>query len=105
MNTAYQQIRLEGLAKGFGIDIQPAQNLSGKELDRWICAVENAVPVLLLNTDAPIEQRLALAAWMLQGLHASADMASTSLASDGELRAILGGMVPTIELIQSLVEV
>ena len=64
-----------------------------------------AVPVLLLNTDAPIEQRLALAAWMLQGLHASADMASTSLASDGELRAILGGMVPTIELIQSLVEV
>lgn len=64
-----------------------------------------AVPVLLLNTDAPTEQRLALAAWMLQGLHASADMASTSLASDGELRAILGGMVPTIELIQSLVEV
>ena len=64
-----------------------------------------AVPVLLLNTDAPIEQRLALAAWMLQGLHASADMASTSLASDGELRAILGGMVPALELALSLVEV
>ena len=64
-----------------------------------------AVPVLLLNQDAPIEQRLALAAWLLQGLHASADMASTSLASDGELRAILGGMVPALELALSLVEV
>ncbi len=64
-----------------------------------------AVPVLLLNQDAPIEQRLALAAWLLQGLHASADMASTSLASDGELRAILGGMVPALEIALSLVEV
>ena len=64
-----------------------------------------AVPVLLLNQDAPIEQRLALAAWLLQGLHATADMATTSLAGEGELRAMFGGMVPTIELIQSLVEV
>ena len=41
MQTAYQQIRLEGLAKGFGIDVEPAQSLSGPELDRWIDAVED----------------------------------------------------------------
>lgn len=41
MKTAYQQIRLEGLAKGFGIDVEPAQNLSGPELDRWIDRAED----------------------------------------------------------------
>lgn len=41
MKTTYQQIRLEGLAKGFGIDVEPAQSLSGPELDRWIDAAED----------------------------------------------------------------
>ena len=41
MQTAYQQIRLEGLAKGFGINVEPAQNLSGPELDRWIDSAED----------------------------------------------------------------
>lgn len=41
MQTAYQKIRLEGLAKGFDIDVEPAQNLSGPELDRWIDNAED----------------------------------------------------------------
>ena len=41
MPTTYQQIRLEGLAKGFGIDVEPAQSLSGPELDRWIDSAED----------------------------------------------------------------
>ena len=36
MQTAYQQIRLEGLAKGFDIDVEPAQHLSGEALDAWL---------------------------------------------------------------------
>jgi hypothetical protein len=41
MPTTYQQIRLEGLAKGFDIDVEPAQHLSGPELDRWIDSAED----------------------------------------------------------------
>ena len=41
MQTAYQQIRLEGLAKGFDIDVEPAQHLSGEALDAWLNQAED----------------------------------------------------------------
>lgn len=63
MQTAYQQIRLEGLAKGFQIDIQPAQNLSGPELDRWIDTAEDewftAAMMELCSNRVPVPAGLA----------------------------------------------
>ena len=56
MQTAYQQIRLEGLAKGFGIDIQPAQNLSGQALKDWLNAAEDVLFSECLNDLAAMKQ-------------------------------------------------
>lgn len=41
MKTAYQLAHLRNLSNGFGIDVEPAQSLSGPELDRWIDAAED----------------------------------------------------------------
>ena len=35
-HTAYQTARMADLAKGFGVDIQPAMCLTGQELDTWL---------------------------------------------------------------------
>ena len=63
MQTAYQQTHLRNLREGFGIDTTPAQNLSGKELDRWICAVENewlpAAMMELCSNRVPVPAGLA----------------------------------------------
>lgn len=39
--TSYQQTRMDGLQKGFGVDTAPAQHLSGTELDAWLNAAED----------------------------------------------------------------
>jgi hypothetical protein len=39
--TSYQQTRLDGIAKGFGVDVEPAQHLTGQELDTWLDAAED----------------------------------------------------------------
>lgn len=63
------------------------------------------VPVLLLNLDAPSEQRTALAVWLLQILHSTAETASTSAACEVELKDVLANMLPALEIAMSLVEV
>ena len=39
--TSYQQTRMDGLAKSFGVDTAPAQHLTGQELDTWLNAAED----------------------------------------------------------------
>ena len=39
--TTYQQTRMDGLQKGFNVDMTPAQHLSGPELDAWLSAAED----------------------------------------------------------------
>ena len=39
--TEYQQARMDDLAKSFGVDLTPAQHLTGQELDTWLNAVED----------------------------------------------------------------
>ena len=39
--TSYQQTRMDGLQKGFNVDMTPAQHLSGPELDAWLSAAED----------------------------------------------------------------
>ena len=39
--TTYQQTRLDGMQKGFGLNVEPAQSLSGPELDQWLDAAED----------------------------------------------------------------
>ena len=41
MKTAYQLAHLRNLSNGFGIDVEPAQSLSGPELDQWLDAAED----------------------------------------------------------------
>lgn len=39
--TSYQQARLDSMAKGFGVDVEPAQHLAGVDLDTWLNAAED----------------------------------------------------------------
>ena len=39
--TTYQQTRMDGLQKGFDVDMAPAQHLSGQALDQWLDAAED----------------------------------------------------------------
>ena len=39
--TTYQTARMDGLAKSFNVDVAPAQQLSGPELDAWLSAAED----------------------------------------------------------------
>ena len=39
--TSYQQTRMDGLQKGFNVDMAPAQHLSGQALDQWLNAAED----------------------------------------------------------------
>jgi len=39
--TTYQQTRMDGLQKGFNVDMAPAQHLSGQALDQWLNAAED----------------------------------------------------------------
>ena len=39
--TEYQQTRLDGLQKGFNVDVAPAQQLTGQALDAWLNAAED----------------------------------------------------------------
>ena len=43
MRTSYQQARLDGMAQGFGVDVEPAEHLTGKALDAWLNAAEDAL--------------------------------------------------------------
>ena len=40
-HTAYQQTRMDGLQRGFDVDMTPAQQLEGKALDAWLNAAED----------------------------------------------------------------
>jgi hypothetical protein len=39
--TSYQQTRMDGLQKGFDVDMAPAQHLTGQALDQWLDAAED----------------------------------------------------------------
>ena len=39
--TTYQTARMDGLAKSFNVDVAPAQQLSGPELDAWLSSAED----------------------------------------------------------------
>ena len=39
--TTYQQTRMDGLQKGFHVDMTPAQHLNGQALDQWLDAAED----------------------------------------------------------------
>ena len=39
--TTYQQTRMDGLQKGFDVDMAPAQHLTGQALDQWLDASED----------------------------------------------------------------
>lgn len=39
--TTYQQTRMDGLQKGFNVDMTPAQHLTGQALDQWLAAAED----------------------------------------------------------------
>ena len=39
--TTYQQTRMDGLQKGFNVDMTPAQHLNGQALDQWLDAAED----------------------------------------------------------------
>lgn len=39
--TTYQQTRMDGLQKGFNVDMTPAQHLNGQALDQWLAAAED----------------------------------------------------------------
>lgn len=39
--TTYQQTRMDGLQKGFNVDMAPAQHLTGQALDQWLDAAED----------------------------------------------------------------
>ena len=39
--TTYQQTRMDGLQKGFNVDMAPAQHLTGQALDQWLAAAED----------------------------------------------------------------
>ena len=39
--TSYQQTRMDGLQKGFNVDMTPAQHLTGQALDQWLNAAED----------------------------------------------------------------
>lgn len=41
--TSYQQTRMDGLAKSFGVDLTPAQHLTGQELDDWLNSSEDVL--------------------------------------------------------------
>lgn len=40
-HTEYQRVRLDSMSKSFGIDVAPAQHLTGQELDAWLNATED----------------------------------------------------------------
>ena len=39
--TSYQTARLDGLQKGFDVDMAPALHLTGQALDQWLDAAED----------------------------------------------------------------
>ena len=39
--TTYQQTRMDGLQKGFNVDMAPALHLTGQALDQWLDAAED----------------------------------------------------------------
>ena len=39
--TSDQQARMDGLQRGFDVDVTPAQHLTGQELDAWLNAEED----------------------------------------------------------------
>ena len=39
--TTYQQTRMDGLQKGFGVDVSAALHLTGQALDQWLAAAED----------------------------------------------------------------
>lgn len=39
--TSDQQTRMDGLQRGFDVDVTPAQHLTGQELDAWLNAEED----------------------------------------------------------------
>ena len=39
--TSYQQTRMDGLQKGFNVDMAPAQHLTGQALDQWLNSTED----------------------------------------------------------------
>ena len=39
--TSDQQARMDALQRGFGVDVAPAQHLTGQELDTWLNAAED----------------------------------------------------------------
>jgi hypothetical protein len=40
-HTAYQTARMASLQRGFDVDVTPAQQLTGQELDDWLNAAED----------------------------------------------------------------
>ena len=61
--TNYQQTRLDGMQKGFGLNVEPAQSLSGPELDQWLDAAEDelfaAAMMELVSMRVPVPAGLA----------------------------------------------
>jgi hypothetical protein len=61
--TTYQQTRLAGMQKGFGLNVEPAQSLSGTELDQWLDAAEDelfaAAMMELVSMRVPVPAGLA----------------------------------------------
>ena len=41
--TSYQQTRMDGLQKGFNVDMTPAQHLSGQALNDWLNSSEDVL--------------------------------------------------------------
>ena len=39
--TTYQQTRMDGLQKGFGVDVSAALHLTGQALDTWLNSTED----------------------------------------------------------------
>ena len=80
MRTSYQQARLDGMAQGFGVDVEPAQHLSGPELDCWLDAAEDELFAAALAELATMRtERLT---WQLAGAGHRASCASTGWAPD-----------------------
>jgi len=55
--TSFQKIMLESLKNGFGIDIEPANNLSGERLDEWIRKTEDETTIRLLSELREVRQK------------------------------------------------
>ena len=41
--TTYQQTRMDGLQKGFNVDVTPAQHLAGQALNDWLNSSEDVL--------------------------------------------------------------